>query len=66
MIATNEGRAKALTVVACQTCTTTEGPVRAYRHRQFTIFMCDRCALDPIVNAEGREYRIVAVAMEAL
>lgn len=65
-IRTNEGRAKSLTVVACQTCGATDQKVRAMRSRTFTIFMCDPCSLDPLVNHEGREFKLSAVAMEAM
>lgn len=67
LIHVNEGRAKSLNVLACQTCGGTEGPIRAQRSRLFTIFMCDGCALaKPLGDEDGREYKLTAVAMEAM
>jgi hypothetical protein len=66
LICSNEGRTKSINVVACQTCGEMDEPVRALRATRFTIFMCDDCALRPLTNDEGKEFRLTAVAMEAM
>lgn len=60
-----EGRAKSIPVVACQTCGGTAEPVRAIRARLFTVFMCDDCTMQmALMDETGREFKVSAVAME--
>ena len=39
--------------------------LRIFRHRTFSIILCERCVMKPLVNDDEQEYRICAVATEA-
>lgn len=55
-----------MTVALCANCEDAV-KLRAYRNRRFTIYLCDGCATEQVLTDEesGREFRVVAVAVEA-
>lgn len=51
--------------LSCRQCGTDEG-LRFLRARRFCVVMCDECALTcPVLNEDGLEYRVIAVATTA-
>lgn len=49
----------------CSNCGTVNG-CRFLRSRLFTVIMCDECTVAaPIVDGNGREFRVIAVATDS-